>query len=60
MDESFGSLQQRGPVLELTPWYADGPPAISDICFFCGSEEVCILEQSGRIRVFSLLVQAFR
>ncbi|KAG8926962.1 hypothetical protein FRC01_008173 [Tulasnella sp. 417] len=60
MDEGFETLQQRGPTYELTPWYADGPPAISDICFFSGSEEICILEQSGRIRVFSLLVQAFR
>lgn len=59
MDRDFATLQQRGAPDELTKWYQDGPLRISRVCFFSGSEEICLLESSGRIRVYSLQSRAF-
>ncbi|KIO18759.1 hypothetical protein M407DRAFT_31571 [Tulasnella calospora MUT 4182] len=59
MDEHFEALQPRGPQYELTNLYDKGPPEIQDICFFSGIDGICILEKSGKIRVFSPQTQAF-
>ncbi|KAG8924200.1 hypothetical protein FRC01_011818 [Tulasnella sp. 417] len=59
MDGDFTTLQQRGPPDELTKWYQDGPLTILRVCFFSGTEEICLLEPSGRIRVYSLQTRAF-
>ncbi|KIO18761.1 hypothetical protein M407DRAFT_31573 [Tulasnella calospora MUT 4182] len=60
LKDKFTALQQRGAPHELTRGYGEGPPAIKAICFFSGTEDICLLEESGRIRVFSLEAQAFR
>lgn len=67
MEEHFEALQPRGPQYELTHLYDEGPPDIQDICFFSGSDGICLLEQLqkkpgrkvGKIRVFSPQTQAF-
>ncbi|KAG9039495.1 hypothetical protein FS837_000976 [Tulasnella sp. UAMH 9824] len=60
LKENFTVLQQREAPHELTRGYGEGPPAIKAICFFSGTEDICLLEESGRIRVYSLQTQAFR
>lgn len=60
MKDKFTTLQQRGAPHELTPGYGEIPPEIKAICFFSGTEDICLLEESGRIRVYSLQTQAFR
>ncbi|KAG8915782.1 hypothetical protein FRC00_014369 [Tulasnella sp. 408] len=60
LKEKFTVLQQREAPHELTRGYRGGPPAIKAICFFSGTEDICLLEESGRIRVYSLQTQAFR
>ncbi|KAG8962042.1 hypothetical protein FRC05_005629 [Tulasnella sp. 425] len=60
MDEHFRTLKPRDSLQELTQWYNSGPPRILRVCFFSGTEDICLLEQSGRIRVFSLQTRAFR
>lgn len=60
MDEHFRTLKPRDSLQELTQWYNSGPPSILRVCFFSGTEDICLLEQSGRIRVFSLQTRAFR
>ncbi|KAG8915779.1 hypothetical protein FRC00_014366 [Tulasnella sp. 408] len=67
MEEHFEALQPRGPRYELTHLYDEGPPDIQDICFFSGSDGICLLEKlpkkpgnkAGKIRVFSSQTQAF-
>ncbi|KIO19089.1 hypothetical protein M407DRAFT_31267 [Tulasnella calospora MUT 4182] len=60
LKDKFTALQQRGAPHELTRGYIEGPPAIRAISFFSGTEDICLLEESGRIRVYSLQTQAFR
>ncbi|KAG8986760.1 hypothetical protein FRB90_003803, partial [Tulasnella sp. 427] len=59
IDEYFDSLQPRGPQIEFTHCYEDGLPVIQDVCFFNGGDGVCLLETSGKIRVFSLETKKF-
>ncbi|KAG9013251.1 hypothetical protein FRB93_000774 [Tulasnella sp. JGI-2019a] len=60
MDEGFCSLNSRGAPLDVTRWYTDGAPQIQQAVFFPGTEELCIIERSGRARIYSLLSQGFR
>ena len=60
MDEGFVNVQSRGSPFSLMKWYQDGDPDIIAATFFCGSDELCLVEASGRVRVFSFLAQSFR
>lgn len=60
MDDAFSNLQARGTAFNLTKWYDDGIPKLSSSCFFAGTEDLCLVEHSGRIRVFSFMSQNFR
>ncbi|KAG8920752.1 hypothetical protein FRC02_000711 [Tulasnella sp. 418] len=59
-DENFTSIQARGSPRNVTAWYQDGPPEIKHICFAGGPEELCIVEGSGRVRIYSFVSQGFR
>ncbi|QRV98718.1 E3 ubiquitin-protein ligase TRIP12 [Ceratobasidium sp. AG-Ba] len=58
-DEFFSGLRSRGSPIPLKGWY-DANVTIGKICFIPGTEEVCLVESSGRARIFSLVSQAFR
>ncbi|KAG8956419.1 hypothetical protein FRC03_010886, partial [Tulasnella sp. 419] len=59
-DETFSSLQGRGSPVNVSHWYQDGPPDITHICFAGGQEEICLMEKSGRARIYSFVSQGFR
>ncbi|KEP46676.1 putative cytochrome P450 family protein, partial [Rhizoctonia solani 123E] len=58
-DELFTNLRSRGSPIPLKNWY-NQPVDISTMCFVSGLEEVCLIETSGRVRIFSLVTQQFR
>ncbi|KAF8607199.1 hypothetical protein BDV93DRAFT_591195 [Ceratobasidium sp. AG-I] len=58
-DESFSSIRGRGSPLPLKSWY-DTHVHIQNMCFVSGSEEICLVEDSGRARILSLVTQQFR
>ncbi|KAG8914099.1 hypothetical protein FRC02_005113, partial [Tulasnella sp. 418] len=58
-DEKFTSIQARGSPQNVTSWYQDGPPDIQHICFAGGPEELCIVEGTGRVRIYSFVSQDF-
>ncbi|KAG8903436.1 hypothetical protein FRB99_003285 [Tulasnella sp. 403] len=60
MDESFTSIRSRGPPFNLLPWYEDGIPNIKAAAFFAGTEELCLVEENGRIRLFSVVARSFK
>ncbi|KAG8930696.1 hypothetical protein FRC01_002390, partial [Tulasnella sp. 417] len=60
MDETFSTMHSRGSPLSLTSWYTDGIPEFTQIAFFSGSEELCLVEASGRVRVLSIPSRSFR
>ncbi|KAG8955250.1 hypothetical protein FRC03_011241 [Tulasnella sp. 419] len=60
LDESCSSLQAQGSPHNITKWYGEGLPDISHICFAGGPEELCLVESSGRARVFSFISGSFR
>ncbi|KAG8921722.1 hypothetical protein FRC02_012397, partial [Tulasnella sp. 418] len=59
-DEKFTSIQARGSPQNVTSWYQDGSPDIQHICFAGGPEELCIVEGTGRVRIYSFVSQGFR
>ncbi|KAG9125289.1 Vacuolar protein sorting-associated protein 13A [Ceratobasidium sp. 392] len=58
-DELFGGLRSRGSPIPLKGWY-DASVRIDKVCFVSGTEEVCLIENTGRARIFSLITQQFR
>ncbi|CAE6459507.1 unnamed protein product [Rhizoctonia solani] len=60
-DELLTNLRKLGSPIFLREWYKD-PPVLASICFQSGriSPELCFVETSGRIRIFSLKTQMFR
>ncbi|KAG9022864.1 hypothetical protein FS837_006113, partial [Tulasnella sp. UAMH 9824] len=60
MDETFSTMHSRGSPLSLNSWYSDGIPEFTKIAFFSGSEELCLVEASGRVRVWSIASRSFR
>ncbi|KAG8897271.1 hypothetical protein FRB99_008270, partial [Tulasnella sp. 403] len=60
VDESFANIQGRGSPFDLLPWYQNGIPNITIAAFFAGTENLCLVEETGRVRVFSLLAQSFK
>ncbi|KAG8899893.1 hypothetical protein FRC00_000733 [Tulasnella sp. 408] len=60
MDETFSTMHSRGSPISLNSWYTDGIPDFAEIAFFSGSEELCLVEASGRVRVLSIPSRSFR
>ncbi|KAG8694060.1 hypothetical protein FRC08_008731, partial [Ceratobasidium sp. 394] len=58
-DELFSGLRSRGSPIPFKGWYEAGA-RIEKACFVSGTEEVCLIESSGRARIFSLITQQFR
>ncbi|KAG8792428.1 Vacuolar protein sorting-associated protein 13A [Ceratobasidium sp. 428] len=58
-DEQFNGLRSRGSSVPLKGWY-DAEVRIEKVCFVSGKEEVCLIEATGRARIFSLITQQFR
>jgi hypothetical protein len=58
-DDSLVNLHSRGSPIMLKDWY-DQPVDIAKVYFVPGLEEVCLIETSGRVRIFSLENQQFR
>ncbi|QRV84788.1 hypothetical protein RhiJN_12804 [Ceratobasidium sp. AG-Ba] len=58
-DESFSTLSGRGSALSLKEWYED-ESRIERICFISGTEEICLIENSGHARILSLVTRHFR
>lgn len=58
-DETFSAIRSRGSPLSLKSWY-DTQVHIEKMCFVSGSEEICLIEDSGRARILSLVTQQFR
>ncbi|KAG8952848.1 hypothetical protein FRC03_012004, partial [Tulasnella sp. 419] len=59
-DETLSSLQGRGSPVDVSQWYQDGPPNVTHVCFAGGPEEICLMEKSGRARIYSFVSQGFR
>ncbi|CAE6373871.1 unnamed protein product [Rhizoctonia solani] len=59
-DEFFTNLRSRGSPISLRNWYNHKPIDLKKICFVSGLEEICLVETSGRARIFSLITQQFR
>ncbi|KAG8855501.1 hypothetical protein FRB96_007005 [Tulasnella sp. 330] len=60
MDETLTNLSSRSTPVDVTKWYSDGPALIRTAVFFPGTEELCLVEQSGRVRIYSFMSQGFR
>lgn len=58
-DEQYTSLQGWGNAINLGPWY-DGMTSIMNMTFVCASEEVAFVDDTARVRIFSLVTQQFR
>ncbi|KAG9001922.1 hypothetical protein FRB90_011463 [Tulasnella sp. 427] len=60
MDEKFTTMHSRGSPLELGSWYTEGTPEFTHVALFSGSEELCLVESTGRIRILSIPSRSFR
>ncbi|KAG8962040.1 hypothetical protein FRC05_005627 [Tulasnella sp. 425] len=60
MDEKFSTMRSRGSPLSLNSWYTDGIPEFTHASFFNGTEELCLMEVTGRIRVLMIPSRSFR
>ncbi|KAG8960525.1 hypothetical protein FRC03_006451 [Tulasnella sp. 419] len=59
-DATLSGLQARGSPQDITHFYQDGIPSLQSIHFGGDIEEICLVEDSGRIRIFSFVSQTFR
>lgn len=59
MEDDFSRLSARGSSIKLARWY-DETPRLHSLLFVSGTEELCMVEVSGRVRVFSLVTEQFR
>ncbi|KAB5590852.1 hypothetical protein CTheo_5695 [Ceratobasidium theobromae] len=57
--ENLLDVRARGSEFSLEEWY-DGEPQIESMCFVSGTEEICLVESSGRARILSLVTLNFR
>ena len=58
-DERFTLLSARGSPIQLRRWYEE-IPSLRSLLFIAGTEELCLIECSGRARIFSLVTEQFR
>lgn len=54
------SIRSRGSPFDLKRWYDDTVPDIAHAAFFSGTDDLCLVESSGRIRILSTAQQNFR
>ncbi|KAJ3110738.1 hypothetical protein HDU96_006298 [Phlyctochytrium bullatum] len=59
-DEAFRELFTNYAKIEIARWYNDDIPDIVDMVFIPGSEEICFVERSGRVRIYSLVTTDFK
>ncbi|KAJ3232590.1 hypothetical protein HDU81_002853 [Chytriomyces hyalinus] len=59
-DEGFNELFIKHPQINIGAWYNDVSPDIFDVIFIPTSEEVCFVEKSGKVRIYSLVTTEFR
>ncbi|KAG9030022.1 hypothetical protein FS837_003379, partial [Tulasnella sp. UAMH 9824] len=59
-DNRFSVITARRLPCNLLQWYDDKVPQITHAAFFAGSGDLCLVELSGRIRVFSVSHQRIR
>ncbi|KAJ3100214.1 hypothetical protein HDU96_010418, partial [Phlyctochytrium bullatum] len=59
-DETFRELYTKYAKIEIARWYNDQIPDIADMIFIPGSEEICFVERSGRVRIYSLVTTDFK
>ncbi|OBZ77080.1 hypothetical protein A0H81_03826 [Grifola frondosa] len=58
-DEKYTSLQGLGGAINLGLWYEE-VASIKHMIFVCGTEELLLVDDNGRGRIFSLMTQQFR
>lgn len=58
-EDDFSGLSARGSPIKLSRWY-DEIPILHAILFVTATEELCLVEVSGRTRIFSLVTEQFR
>ncbi|KAG8901724.1 hypothetical protein FRC00_005051 [Tulasnella sp. 408] len=54
------SIRSRGSPFDLKRWYDDTVPDIAHAAFFSGTDDLCLVESWGRIRILSTAQQNFR
>lgn len=61
VDAKEGSVRARGSPVDIFRWF-ETAPSVAHICFVSGSaqEELCIVETSGRCRIFSFVTENCR
>ncbi|KIO19084.1 hypothetical protein M407DRAFT_44020, partial [Tulasnella calospora MUT 4182] len=60
IDIESSTIHGRGSPFNLVPWYDHAVPKISHAAFFSGTDDLCLVESSGRIRILSIAQQNFR
>jgi hypothetical protein len=58
-DENYTQLQGQGSTVNLRPWYTD-IPTFQNMLFISGSDDLALVEDTGSVRIFSLVTQMFR
>ncbi|EED81269.1 predicted protein [Postia placenta Mad-698-R] len=58
-DENYTTLKGLGSAVKLNPWY-DNAVTITHATFVCGSEELALVDDRARVRIFSIVTQQFR
>jgi hypothetical protein len=56
----FTDLYVKHSRIDIAIWYNGEAPNIKDLVFIPGTEELCFVESSGRIRFYSLVTTEFR
>ena len=59
-DERYGTLSAQGSAFNLTDWYSQDIPRMSGIHIVGNSDELALIQDSGKVRVFSTVAQQFR
>ena len=60
IDESFSTIMSRGSYQDIGRWYSDSIPQLRMAVFVTGTDELCIVEESNRMRIYSFISQSFR
>ncbi|RUP36199.1 hypothetical protein BC936DRAFT_138481 [Jimgerdemannia flammicorona] len=59
-DEKRRELSVRRANIQILPWYNNVAPKLSQILFINGTEDLCFVETSGHVRVYSLVTEQFQ
>lgn len=58
-DENYTQLQGQGSTINLRPWYTE-IPKFHNMLFVAGTDDLALVEDTGNVRIFSLVTQMFR